>query len=616
MKQKIDRHFEKYIQDNFSKSDKRKNDDIKFEWFINSMIAWKISTKSYNTIRNIGKEISLGSSEGIDAFFIVIGDNIYSINTDINEILESKKDDNKVEIKFVFIQTKNTKSVHVGDFHSFINIPKAVFNNEDTSSFSNKITELKDFINTITEYKFKDVSYSINLYFCSKKNDTEITSLNQDWSSYITNAKGVFADYFENVEIYLIGSQYLSNLYEKYSSNNLELCVDKEKLNCIFSDETSECHIGYITAKELLDAIAPIANNERALHPDAFKNNIRLYLGATDINKGIENTILNDYSKFHLYNNGITITTKSICKINMDSIKITPINIVNGCQTANSIFKVLSSNKSIDENKILIPVKIISIKTDDNITNSITIRSNSQNGVSEKELISITDMQIEIESLFSKLKLQDKIFRYQRQTSENNSANADSDFIIEISDILRTIFSTILQGTHLVSSKFEVTTKKYLASIFKEEIIQMYVILTALYSFVEEYLENNQTDLSVRLKYIVTYLIYRMCVSDNNYRLLNKYVKNKRIKGEEKLLSDIKENKTEIYSTIYKVISTADNFELVINYVIDRIKAKYPEYLDLGTKQKERVLYLSPVNKFSNFSLRFTKNIDDIINNK
>ena len=84
-----------------------------------------------------------------------------------------------------------------------------------------------------------------------------------------------------------------------------------------------------------------------------FDKNIREYLGNKGINKGIYNTLqdVNDRKNFFYYNNGITIICDSMTKIetqpsdyNMNAkFYITNPQVVNGCQTVNSIYEYLQN---------------------------------------------------------------------------------------------------------------------------------------------------------------------------------------------------------------------------------------------------------------------------------
>jgi hypothetical protein len=68
----IDKNVEKFISNNFGKKEIKKHDSYKFELFVNSMHIWQCSSPMYNANNAIGKDMSLGTAQGGDAFFISI----------------------------------------------------------------------------------------------------------------------------------------------------------------------------------------------------------------------------------------------------------------------------------------------------------------------------------------------------------------------------------------------------------------------------------------------------------------------------------------------------------------------------------------------------------------
>ena len=97
MKTKIERYTDNFIDNNFDKRERRKEDYLKFEWFANSLHCWEYSSQSYNSKQKIGKEISLGSAQGGDAFFLLIANKIYSLEDNMQEIKDAiSNNDNKI----------------------------------------------------------------------------------------------------------------------------------------------------------------------------------------------------------------------------------------------------------------------------------------------------------------------------------------------------------------------------------------------------------------------------------------------------------------------------------------------------------------------------------------
>ena len=153
---------------------------------------------------------------------------------------------------------------------------------------------------------------------------------------------------------------------------------------------------------------------------ELFEENIREYLGTKGINNGIIKTLYNknDRQNFFYYNNGITIICKR-CetlrsndfddKQNLYGFKLLNPQIVNGCQTVNSIAEVLS-HFSIEELKtefkrtfVLVKVFVFDEKTKEtheNLDFNIVKYTNSQNGISEKAFAAKKNYFINIQKEF------------------------------------------------------------------------------------------------------------------------------------------------------------------------------------------------------------------------
>ena len=151
-----------------------------------------------------------------------------------------------------------------------------------------------------------------------------------------------------------------------------------------------------------------------------FDMNIREYLGNKGINKNIYKTLLDpeELCNFFYYNNGITIICNKMHKIethhssnNMSaSFKVDNPQIVNGCQTVNSIYEALKNvDSAILEREFkdtFVMLKILEIDRNDEDDNALYKKivkyNNSQNAIDEKTFVANTEMfkrlQIEFET--------------------------------------------------------------------------------------------------------------------------------------------------------------------------------------------------------------------------
>lgn len=151
-----------------------------------------------------------------------------------------------------------------------------------------------------------------------------------------------------------------------------------------------------------------------------FEKNIREYLGNKGINNNIYKTLLDkeERKNFFYYNNGITIICDKIGPINTVSTNsnlnvvytIDNPQIVNGCQTVNSIYEALDNIDSKDLEKefkdTFVMVKILEINRQDlreeNLYKNIVRYNNSQNSIDEKTFVANTDIFIRLQTEFEK----------------------------------------------------------------------------------------------------------------------------------------------------------------------------------------------------------------------
>lgn len=126
-----------------------------------------------------------------------------------------------------------------------------------------------------------------------------------------------------------------------------------------------------------------------------FDENIREYLGKSSINTGIIKTLRdeNERKNFFYYNNGVTIICDSSKKISSTKLELIQPQIVNGCQTVNTIYEVLNSYSPTEISNTFSGVYVMTkILIQTNITpdfhEKVVKYTNSQNSINEKAFAS------------------------------------------------------------------------------------------------------------------------------------------------------------------------------------------------------------------------------------
>jgi hypothetical protein len=131
-----------------------------------------------------------------------------------------------------------------------------------------------------------------------------------------------------------------------------------------------------------------------------FKQNVRLTLGNTAVNKSIEASILDqkEHKNFPLYHNGITILCGN-AELSEDgeSLKISDYVVVNGAKSITTFYK---NTKHVSDD-LRVFAKVIALR-DEQLARKITINSNNQNAIKARDLRSNHNIMLRLKAEFEK----------------------------------------------------------------------------------------------------------------------------------------------------------------------------------------------------------------------
>jgi hypothetical protein len=239
-----------------------------------------------------------------------------------------------------------------------------------------------------------------NIYFTySSRGDTSNIG-----ESIVSRSKQIvqFAkDSFNNCssEFFFYGSSELIELYRKVPNFTLEIPFVED-----LSSGTT-----YILLVRLKDYYAFI-QDEGKLRRYLFDSNVRDFMGLNRVNEDIKSTLFNNNSPdFWWLNNGVTILATGASVIGK-SIQIQDIQIVNGLQTSESIFRYFSSGEQDHQGRCLL-VKVI-ISRDSEVRDAIIRATNNQTTVELSSLHATDRIQRDIEDI-----LKQNDLYYERRTN-------------------------------------------------------------------------------------------------------------------------------------------------------------------------------------------------------
>lgn len=166
----------------------------------------------------------------------------------------------------------------------------------------------------------------------------------------------------------------------------------------------------YILLVRLKDYYQFISDDCGRLRRYLFDSNVRDYMGLNRVNEDIKNTLANENSTdFWWLNNGITILSTGASVVGK-SIMIQDIQIVNGLQTSESIYRHFYDGGTDPKNRSVL-VKVI-VSKDNDARDEIIRATNNQTIVELASLHATDKIQRDIEEV---LKLND--FYYERRTN-------------------------------------------------------------------------------------------------------------------------------------------------------------------------------------------------------
>lgn len=323
--------------------------------------------------------------EGILGIAITLNNQLLTTKTDIDDILQ--------------IDGKGKFDIYVIADENIITTEKIIYDifNEREKSFEFlKIIQYMNSQKIIA--KWEDVP-SINIVFIGN-NAKDVECIKE--RGYIQN-------------IYRLDEEKLLRI-AKSNENDCELVL-KYTDGFPFPKENDEGQT-YVVLCEADKLVDILKNEDGLIRTNIFDANVRAYQGDTDVNKEIVET-LKDYPRnFVLYNNGITIVCSKLIP-DGKSLKIRNLQIVNGCQTCNSIYKAYKQKTDLSGAKVII--KIIEAKGE-SVTQGIVRGTNRQNIVYKEAFETTRQFHKDLEDFINCMETKGfhKIF-YERRSKQYNS---------------------------------------------------------------------------------------------------------------------------------------------------------------------------------------------------
>lgn len=291
---------------------------------------------------------------------------------------------------------------------------------QEVQFFQSKITQ-KDG-RTLGDADLKAFSGALNQFRTADSIDAIIAgNANADLKRILTrqNVKQLVVDGYKVVGYFVANQDKDQNCVEYLQHVNDLTVYDREKIALEFIDfdasEGVKGKFGFDVSYAGLLEVAMDAGTKAYLFPakaselikldgieddTLFKQNVRLTLGNTAVNKSISASISDksEHKNFPLYHNGITLLCRSAdFDKASDKLNINDYVVVNGAQSISTFYK----NASSLSDDLRVFVKVIAL-VDNELSRKITINSNNQNAIKVRDLRSNHSVMLRLKAEFER----------------------------------------------------------------------------------------------------------------------------------------------------------------------------------------------------------------------
>jgi hypothetical protein len=330
--------------------------------------------------------------------------------------------------------------------------------NEELNSYMFNLFQYSYELRDLLYEKFDSSQITVKVYICFsgvKENVTENDLLKIQVKEIKTLLK---ANAYKNAEVIVIDAQELIDL-ERAKTQIIDIISFRKTFKYITATDENEKLNGYIC---VVDAVE-IGKLVKEWQSQLFEENIRDYFNNKGNNSKIFDTSVDqtEGKYFWSFNNGLTITCNKVQELPNDKYKLHGLQIVNGCQTSNTIYQALinlerfeelslKENKTLQEEQELenlsnkklnteatVLVKIIETDNPDLIYR-ITETTNSQTPIKVFSLKANEDIHKNIEHFFA-----DYGIFYERRANFYRNQGISPQKIIDIKKLSQLYFSMI-----------------------------------------------------------------------------------------------------------------------------------------------------------------------------
>lgn len=434
--------LKQYVEDLSNQFAIEESESKLFEYFCNYVIASKKYLGRFNPV-DITTQEDDASLDGI--IFLIDGELITTVD-DAEAIFKTHKTSLPVELiltqvksgeAFVKSDISNFK-VGLDDFLSLSpKLPNGIYNTQ-------AIEILKVIFANVKKIKNKKPSLTVN--YCTSGTYVDEREIKATFE--IIKRACLDTDFFDTVEVKPLGRKELMDLWISITEKNEAELQLIDYIGIEAMPGIPQSYIAIVKAKHFIERLAK--DSDGKIKESIFEENIRAFLGDDNkVNNKISSTLEDKKTKakqFPVLNNGVTIITPELSiQPNTKVINLTNYQIINGCQTTNTLFHHYDNLN--DDVEII--VKFIESQ-DADVASSIIEATNSQSAIEGEAFFALREKAKMVQKYFD---LQRKVpnlesIYFERRENEYRSHDIQSTRIYDIKELTRCFISVFKGNPH------------------------------------------------------------------------------------------------------------------------------------------------------------------------
>jgi len=513
------------------------NQQEAFEQFVNYCILSKIHVGNLNF-----EDMSIGGTHdsAIDGIGILVNDHLVTSIEDIDFFRKTLK---RLDVNFIFVQSKSSSKFDMGEIAKFLFGVKNFFEQNSSLRVNEKIKSLIGLKEYIYDHSIDmDENPECNLYYVTTgewKDDDNIRAIITDGKNSLESFKIFKVVNFHPIDAEKTKQIYRSILHKVIKEVNFEKHTILPKMGGIHT-----AYIGILPSSEYLKLII---DEDGTIQRGLFYDNVRDFQGNNQVNQEINETVCDSEKNKHfsLYNNGITIVATSVNQTGT-TFKIKDYQIVNGCQTSHILYR----NKDSITDDLFIPIKLI--VTDDNeITNHIITATNRQTEIKKEAFESLSPLHKKLEEFYASFdKDSGKRLYYERRSKQYDyQPQIKSYQVVTLTAQTKCFLAMFLNGPHSTHRYYGNLISQNRHEIYNEShrLYPYYVAGFSLY-MLDKFFNKRLIDSHYKQFRYHLLLIFRLLSEKSdppalNSKKIDEYCKNllETLWNEEKALTSFKE---------------------------------------------------------------------------